>query len=82
MKTILLIIFLLWTNTKSQQLPVYEFHSNIHITKDFLIVKSTLGFKGKEWTHPNQKPLKMGENKFYYVLQEGLAVELRIFKYE
>lgn len=82
MKTIFLIIALLWVNTKSQQSPIYDYQSNIIITKDFLVVKSTLGFKGRKWTHPNQKPLKMGENKFYYVLEEGLAVELTVFKYE
>ena len=82
MKTTLLIIALLWPNTQPHQLPVYDNQSNIHITKDFLTVKSTLGFKGHEWSPINKDSIKIGENEFYYVLEPGLAVELKIFRYD
>lgn len=82
MRTIILLIALLWPNTESLQLHVYDNQSNIHITKDFLIVKSTLGLKGHKWTHPNKDTLKIGENEFYYVLEPGLVIQGKVIVYK
>ena len=80
MRLTLLLIALFWQNPESPQYPARIAESNIHITKDILTVKSTLGFKGHEWTHTNRESLKIVENKFYDVLEDGLAVKLTIFK--
>lgn len=81
MKTIFLLIALLWPNTEKLQLPMYDNQANIIVTQDFLTIKSILGFKGHEWTHINKDTLKTGVNEFYYVLENNLAVELKIYKY-
>ncbi len=81
MRTILLLIALLWPNTEKLQYPVYNNQSNIQITYEYLNIKSVLGFKGHEWTVINKDTLKVGVNEFYYVLESNLAVELKIYKY-
>ena len=84
MKLLSILIILYFAAPRAMQSNFIDTNkqANIIITRNNLTVKTTLHHKLDKWTVVNNKLLKTGVNKFYFVLTEKQAINLEVINYE